>query len=66
MNKLETLINICGDANKTAKVLGVSSSSVSEWRSGKRDIPKYMELFINVLVNVPMARLDRIIEEATR
>ena len=45
---------------EASKILGVSRGSISDWRSGHRQIPDYIVKSIDIHMNIPCAHKERI------
>ena len=63
MNKMQKLIEEYGVTDgHAAKILGVSPGAVSDWKSGHRPIPQYIENSIDIHISIPKKQRNRIKE----
>lgn len=63
MSKLQNFADMYGvNYKEAAKLLDVSPSAMSQWMSGKRDVPKYIIRATEIMVDLPRAHMLRLKE----
>ena len=63
MNNVNTFIKTYNVTDcQAAKILGVSPGNLSDWKSGKREIPKYITASIDLHLDISTAHKNRIKE----
>ena len=63
MNKAKQFTNDYSVSDShAARILGVARSTFSDWKSGKRAVPPYIERSIDVLISLPQCRKKQLTE----
>ena len=64
MNIIQAFIKVHNLSNRiTALLIGSSESAVSQWRSGRRRIPRYIHNHVDDLFGVSESHLNRILKK---
>ena len=50
---LDKLVHLAGSQRRLAAVLGMTEENVSRWRSGRRNVPAYVSVVVELLEAVP-------------